>query len=153
EAGDRDRVALRLAEHLPLHRKRERRLARQLAAHTSLCLAAPDRPAHAVEFAAQLEHVTRLDHALETAIVDAGEERELPSVLLLAQHGKGAGLSERLDDQDAGHDRPPGEVTLQVPLVSAHRLPRHSADTRSDFRHLVDQEEQLALRVSLTKRS
>ena len=51
---------------------------------------------------------------LEAHVVDAGEERELAAVLLLGEHGDGAGLRQRLDHQHAGHDRVAREVAGAV---------------------------------------
>ena len=59
---------------------------------------------------------------LEAHVVDPGEERELAPVRLLGENGDGAGLGQRLDHQDARHDRAAGKVPGQVPLVLADAL-------------------------------
>ena len=72
-----------------------------------------------------------------------------PAVLLGAQHGDRARLRHRLDDQDAGHDRAPGKVTREVPLVGANGLPGDDALAGLELGHLVDQEERVAVREDL----
>ena len=66
-----------------------------------------------------------------------------------AQHRDRARLRHRLDDQDAGHDRPPGKVACQIPLVRANGLPRDDALAGLELDHLVDQEERVAVREDL----
>ena len=135
-----------------LHREGQGRPTRELAVDPSLGLPAPDGSPHALEIAAQLEHIARFDEALEPAFIDTGEQREPPAVFLLAQHRHGTGLCERLDDQHAGHHRTAREVAAQVPLVLAHRLPSERPFTRSELEHLVDQEEGLAVGKDLLDR-
>ena len=66
------------------------------------------------------EDVARLDDALEAAVVDPGEERDLAAVLLLDEHRDRARLRHRLDDQHAGHHRPLGKVAREPPVVRVH---------------------------------
>src|SRR5436309_5152340 len=109
------------------NRERQRCTTRKLVADAGLRLSPPDRPPHPLQLTAQLEHVTGLDHALEPAVVDAGEQRQLAAVLLLAQHCDGTGLRERLDDQHARHHGPRGKVAGEIPLVLTHGLARDRA--------------------------
>src|SRR5438552_5820446 len=128
------------------NRERQRCTTRKLVADAGLRLSPPDRPPHPLQLTAQLEHVAGLDHALEPAVVDAGEQRQLAAVLLLAQHCDGTGLRERLDDQHAGHHGPRGEVAGEIPLVLTHGLARDRAGAGCQLEHLVDQEKRLAVR-------
>src|SRR3989442_1048257 len=139
-------------ERSSLHRERQRRPTGQFPVDARLGLPAANRPAHPFELTAQLEHVARLDEALESAVVDAREEGQPAAVLVLAQHRDGAGLCKGFDDQYARHHRPVGEVALEVPLVLAHGLPRNGSVTRSKLEYLVDQEEGLAVREDLLDR-
>src|SRR5919204_833452 len=133
------------AAPLPLHRERQPAAGGKLSAHGRPSVAAPDGPPHLVELADELELVARLDDPLEAAIVDAGEQCDLPPVLLLREDGDGTGLRQRLDDQNARHHRPAGEVALQVPLVRCDALARDDAPPRLELEHLVDQEEGVAV--------
>src|SRR5204863_8553668 len=101
--------------------------------------AAADRPADALDLAAERELVAGLDDALEADVVDAGEERDLSTVLLFGQHRHRPGLGERLDHDHAGHDRPAGEVPGKEPLVAANVLPRDDANAGLELDHLVEE--------------
>src|SRR5437764_740711 len=87
--------------------------------------------------------------AARAASGDGCEERQPAALLLLGQHSDRARLRERLDDQKAGHDWAPREVTGQIPLVVAHVLACGRTDTRRQFDDLVDEEERLAVRQDL----
>src|SRR5919108_15686 len=104
------------------------------------------RPPHPLELAAELELVSGLDHPLEPNAVDPGEERQLAAVLVLREHGHGTGLRHRLHDQDTRHDRTPGKVAGQVPLVWADALPRHHALPRSEVDNFIEKQEWIAMR-------
>ena len=110
---------------------------------------APDRTAYALQLTDQLELVARLDHALEANAVDPCEQCQPTSIRLLGQHGHRAGLSHRLDDQDARHHRPTREVAAQIPLVGPYGLARDHPLTGLQLEHLVDQEERFAVRKDL----
>ena len=113
------------------------------------CLPAADRPARLDDLALEPQGVARLDHALELAGVDAGEEGELAAVLLLDEDGHGAGLRHRLDRQHTGHHRSIGEVAREPPVVLAQPALRHHAPPRLQHQHLVDEEERLPVRDDL----
>ena len=81
--------------------------------------------------------------------VDSGKEREPPSVLLAAEDRDRSGLRHRLDDENAGHDRPPRKVAREVPLVRPHAFASHHAAARLQFDHLVDQEKGVAMRQDI----
>ena len=119
------------------------------AAHRGRRLSAADRAAHALQLACQLELVPGHDDALEAHVVDTREERELAAVLLVGEDGDGARLGHGLDHEDAGHDRTPGEVPGEVPLVLAHELARHDPDAWLELDHLVEQQERVAVREDL----
>jgi biotin-[acetyl-CoA-carboxylase] ligase BirA-like protein len=104
-----------------------------------------DRPPDPLELAGQLELVAGFDKPFEAHVVDAGEEREAALVLLLGEHGHSAGLGHGLDDQDPGHDRAAGKVSLEVPLVLAHGLARDGTDALLQLDDLVDEEERLTM--------
>src|SRR5262249_45575912 len=108
-----------------------------------------DRSPDAFELTRQLELVARLDDPLEAHTVDAGEEGKAPTVLLAAEHRDRAGLGHRLDDEDAGHDRPSREVPREVPLVRAYGLACNHAVPRLELDDLVDQEKGVAMRQDL----
>jgi biotin-[acetyl-CoA-carboxylase] ligase BirA-like protein len=109
-------------------------------------LPSTDRSPHALDLADELELVARLDNALEAHTVDPGEQRKLPAVLLLREHGDGPGLGHRLDDQDAGHDRAAREVAAEIPLVRPDTLPRDHTRPRLQVDDLVEQEEGVTVR-------
>ena len=91
--------------------------------------------------------VARLDDALEPAVVDAGEERDLAAVLLLDEHGDRAGLRHRLDDQHARHHRARRESAPET--TSRPRVRPGVATTlaaRLELDHLVEQQERVAVR-------
>ena len=56
-----------------------------------------------------------------------------------------AGLGQRLDDQDARHDRPARPVALEERLVDAHVLDRHDAPAGLELEHAVDEQERIAV--------
>ena len=107
-------------------------------------LPAADRPAHRLELALERELVAGPDDALEAHVVDPGEERELPAVLLLREHRNGAALRERLDHLHARHDRVPGKVSGAVVVGDA--LARDDAVARLELEHLVEEQERVAVR-------
>ena len=90
--------------------------------------------------------VAGLDDALEAAVVDPGEERDLAAVLLLDEHGDGTRLRHRLDDQHAGHHRAGGEVAGEPPVVGPHLARRDDAWPGLELDHLVDEQERLPVR-------
>src|SRR5262249_48827763 len=134
---------------LPLDGEGERAARSQLVADVRSRLAAPDRTAHLVDLTGEDEHVAWLDHALEAAVVDPGEEGDLAAVLLLDEHGNGSGLRHRLDDQNAGHHRPAGEVTREPRILGSDLASGDDAPARLELEHLVDQEKRLAVREDL----
>ena len=115
-------------------------------AHVRRRLPATDRAADRVDLAGQGENVSRLDDALEAAVVDSREERDLAAVLLLDEDRDRAGLRHRLDDQHSGHHGPLGKVAAEPPVVGVHRSARDDAPARLELRHLVDEEERVAMR-------
>jgi biotin-[acetyl-CoA-carboxylase] ligase BirA-like protein len=112
-------------------------------------LAATDGATHALELAGQLELVSRLDDALEPAVVDPRKEGQATSVLLLREDRESARLRKRLDDENARHHGTAREVAGQVPLVRPYALARDHAAARLQFEHLVDKEEGLAVGQNL----
>ena len=106
----------------------------------------PIGPRTRSSIARQLQLVAGLDDPLEADAVDAREQREPTAVLLLGEHGDGAGLRHRLDDQDPGHDRPAGEVPREVPLVRLNALARDRTRSRLQLDDLVDQQEGITMR-------
>ena len=135
-----------LGEALLLDGEGQRSAGGKRSVHRGRRLAASDWPAHALQLAGQLQLVPRLDDALEPDTVDPGEERELALILLLRQDRHGACLRHRLDDQDARHDRPTGEVTGEVPLVRPNLLSRDDLLPGAQVDDLVEEQEGVAVR-------
>src|SRR6185437_15581288 len=81
---------------------------------------APDTLEGALDRCAEQQLITRLDRLAEAGLVDTDE---VEARLLVRRHpradeGENArGLRQRLDDDDAGHDRPAREVTQKERLV------------------------------------
>ena len=138
-----------LAVPIIRRRRRQDRLGRKLAVDARPALALGDRAAHADELALEREDVPRLDDPLEAAVVDAGEERDLPAVRLVGEDGDGAGLRDRLDREHAGHDRPLGEVAREPPVVGADLAPADDALAGLELDDLVDEQERRAVRDEL----
>ena len=89
-------------------------------------LAAPDRAAHPLQLALELELVARLDDALEAHVVDAREERDAAAVLLLASTATAPVCAIASTISTPGMTGRPGNAR-RVPLVLAHALARHHA--------------------------
>src|SRR5205085_2997067 len=129
------------------HRERQRAAHGELPAHRRAHLVPADRPAHRLDLAEQVEHLTRPNDALEPHVVDAGEERELATVLGLREHGDGTTLRQRLDHLHPRHDRVAGKMTSAVAVRD--RLARDDALTGDELEHLVDEQEGIAVREDL----
>ncbi len=130
--------------------KEMRRLATDLAVDRG------DRATPA-EAAAQLLHgdlqadaVTGLHDALETALVDTGEQADAVAEALLARHVDRHGLRQRLHLDDAGHDRHVREVAAEEPLARGHRLLAADVAARAVLLDdAVDEQERPAMRDEL----
>ncbi len=70
----------------------------------------------------------------------------LPRVGLRGEHRDRARLSDRLDRQHAGHDRPPGKVAGEPPVVRADLAPPDDALARLELEDLVDEQERRPMR-------
>src|SRR3546814_1968464 len=55
-------------------------------------------------------------------------------------------LRQRLDDEDAGHDRPAGEMPREEALVDRHRLDRRDPLIGDDLLDPVDEQHRIAMR-------
>jgi biotin-[acetyl-CoA-carboxylase] ligase BirA-like protein len=117
----------------------------KLPVHLRRRLPAPDGAADTLEVTGQLQLVTRLDDPLEANAVDAREQRELAAVLVFGQDRDRAGLSHRLDDQDAGHDRAAREVSGEIPLVGPYALSSDDALAGLELDDLVEQQKGVAV--------
>jgi biotin-[acetyl-CoA-carboxylase] ligase BirA-like protein len=135
-----------LGEALFLDREGQRSAGGERSVHRGRRLAPSDRPAHALQFAGQLQLVARFDDPLEPDAVDPGEERELALVLLIREHRNRPRLRHRLDDQDPGHDRPAGKVTREVPLVRPHLFTGNHLLPWAQVDDLVEEQERVAVR-------
>src|SRR3546814_10595227 len=54
-------------------------------------------------------------------------------------------LRQRLDDEDAGHDRPAGEMPREEALVDRHRLDRRDPLIGDDLLDPVDEQHRIAI--------
>ena len=147
EPGDRDGDA-RVADHCSgaPDEHRQHRLDCCLAADARAALALRDRAAHADELALEVEHVSRLDDALEAAVVDAREERDAAAVLLGREHRDGAALGDRLDREHARHHRSAGKVAGEPPAVGGNGEPPDDLAARLELDDLVDEEKRMPVR-------
>ena len=145
EAGDPDPRAVGRADHDDWSTANVR-VPRTASSPSTVARAFPRPigPAHRLEVALERQLVARPHDALEADVVDAREERDPAAVLLQAEHGDRACLSERLDHLHAGHDRVAGEVAGAVLL--GDELARDDAHVRLELDHLVEQEERIAVR-------
>ena len=69
-----------------------------------------------------------------------------PRVLLVGEHGDGAGLRDRLDRQHAGHHRALGEVAGEPPVVGADLARADDALAGLELEDLVDEQERRPVR-------
>ena len=114
--------------------------------HRRRGLSPADRTPDRVDLAGQRQRLARRDDALEAAVVDAREERDLAAVLLLDEHGDRTRLGHRLDDQHARHHGPLGEVPGEPPVVVAHEPRRDDLAAGLQLDHLVEEQERVAVR-------
>src|SRR5207302_10518384 len=95
--------------------------------------------------------IARHDRPPETGLVDAAEEEELfLAVGHVAQSEDGRALGHGFDDEDAGHDRIAGKVTLEKLLVGGDVF--QSDDSRAvgiDLEDAIDQQHRIAMRQQL----
>src|SRR5206468_5291742 len=68
------------------------------------------------------ERVSRVDDALEAAVIDPGKEADPLTEAGLLCDVDGHRLGERLDLQHPGHDRQAWEVALKEPFARGHAL-------------------------------
>ena len=99
-----------------------RRLAGDLAVDAGDAPAAAEPAAELLHRDLEAERVARDDDPLEAALVDAGEQPDPVAEARLLGDVDGHRLGERLDLEDAGHDRQPREVALEEPLGGGHGL-------------------------------
>src|SRR5207247_7937944 len=97
----------------------QRRLDRKLLTDKRAPLTLRNGTADADELALERQNIARLDDALEPAVVDAAEERDLAAIRVVGEHGDRSGLRNRLDHQHAGHHRPLRKVAGKPPVVGA----------------------------------
>jgi len=118
---------------VPIIRRRIRQdgLRRKLVADEGTSFALRDRAAHARELAFEREHVARLDDALEAAVVDAREERDLAVVLLRCEHRHRAGLGDRLDREHPGMTGRSGNVPETTVVGPDQRRPTTACPVRA----------------------
>ena len=145
EAGDADPPAVGRADHDDRSTAKVR-VPRTASSPSTVARALPRPigPAHRLEVAFERQLVARAHDALEANVVDAGEEGDPATVLLLAEHRDRAGLGERLDHLHAGHDRVPGKVARAVLLRD--ELEGDDAAAGTELGHLVQQQEWVAVR-------
>src|ERR1700751_2049741 len=120
---------------------RERRLHGSLVCDARAPLALRDRPAHPHELALEVKDVARLDDALEAAVVDPREERDLAPVRLVGEDCDRATLRDRLDGEDTGHHRAVGEMAREPPAVLGDEKPSSHAAAGRQLDDLVDEQE------------
>ena len=112
-----------------------------LATDGGVHLAAAHRAAGHGDLDPKVERIARRDDALEPHLVDTGEQDELAPVGRVRQRGHDARLSERLDDQHAGHDGITGKVAREPPVVVADEPAGVAALARDELDDLVEQQE------------
>ena len=144
EARDADAAAGSAADHRSTANVSVPRVASASPTY-AVALPRPTGPRMALDLARKRQHLAGLDDALEAAVVDPREERDLPTILLFDEHRDGTRLGHGLDDEHAGHDRPRGEC----PGTTSRRLApgawRRPCD-RAWLDHLVEQEERVTVR-------
>src|SRR5437016_1903764 len=74
------------------------------------------------------------------------EARQLAGVPVIRQHGDGARLCQRLELEDAGKDRVPGEVTGKEGLVAGDAVPTLNGDAGLEGVHGGDEAERRPVR-------
>ena len=145
EAGDADPASVGDADHCSASPTANVSVPRTASSPSTVARALPRPigPPNGLERALQRQFVAGPDNPLEADVVDAGEEREPPAVLLLGQHRDGAGLRERLDHLHARHDRVPRKVACAV--LVGHALARDDARAWLELDDLVEKQKGRAM--------
>src|SRR5574343_658847 len=134
------------------HRAHQLGLGGELAVHAGLGRVLVDACLGTQDLGFDDELVTRLDRALETGTVDAGEVHHRVLARVGLHRGEGQqrrGLGHRLEDQHARHHRAVREVAHEEGLVHRHVLQGDDALVLVQLGDAVHQQEGVAVREPL----
>ena len=98
------------------------------------------------------KRIARFDLAFEAHIVDSCEKCDAPFVFVHRAKRDTACLREGFDDQDSGHDRVLGKMTLKKMLVDGDILDANSPLADFELDDAIDQQERKAVRKNFLDR-